>query len=81
MTGQLKLLSWNIAHSSLARAHKIADWLEKREENIIILTETADASGSVFIHDRLESFGYRVIFPKVKSDYGTMLAFKQWKGF
>jgi len=76
LVSQIKILNWNIAHPSLTRARRIADWLETREENILILTETSDSPGCVFIHDRLESLGFRVIFPRVKKDYGAILAFK-----
>lgn len=73
---KIDILNWNIAHPSLSRAKKIADWLELRGENILILTETCEAPGCIFISDRLESFGFTVIFPIKEKDFGTILAFK-----
>jgi len=46
VVSNLNIFNWNIAHPSLIRARKIADWLENRQENILILTETSDSPGS-----------------------------------
>jgi exodeoxyribonuclease-3 len=76
LVSQIKIINWNIAHPSLSRTHRIAHWLETREENILILTETSDSPGCAFLHDRLESFGFNVLFPKKEKDFGAILAFK-----
>lgn len=73
---QMKIINWNIAHPSLTRAHKIADWLENQKVNILTLTETTDSPGCVFLHNRLESFGFKVMFPKKEKDFGAILAFR-----
>lgn len=79
IANQLKVLNWNIAHPSLSRAHKIANWLETRQENIIILTETGDFPGSQFLSDRLESWGFKTLFPTKEKDFGVLLAFRGFK--
>ena len=76
---RLRILNWNIAHASLGRAKKQADWLLLSEANVIILTEASSGPGSAYLHDRLESWGYQTIFHKRKDDFGTMLAFKGFK--
>lgn len=73
---QIRLISWNIAHPSLARAYKIAHWLEARQENVLVLTEASDSPGCDFLRNRLESLGFKVIFPKKEKDFGTLFAFK-----
>lgn len=74
---KLSIVNWNVAHPSLIRARKIADWLENRQENIFILTETSDSPGCDFLSDRLESLGFKVLFPKKEKDFGAMLAFRE----
>ena len=76
IVSRLNVLNWNIAHPSLNRAKKIANSLELRNENVLILTETCDSPGCVYISDCLESFGYEVIFPTKLKDFGTILAFR-----
>lgn len=76
VVSNLNIVNWNIAHPSLIRARKIADWLENRQENILILTETSDSPGCNFLSDRLESFGFKLIFPKKEKDFGAILAFR-----
>lgn len=76
VVSKLTIINWNIAHPSLIRAHKIANWLEDRQENILILTETSDSPGCNFLSDRLESFGFKLVFPKKEKDFGAILAFR-----
>jgi len=77
---QLRILNWNIAHPSLTRAYKISEWIEKQENNILILTETSNSPGCNFLSDRLESLGFTVIFYKKEGDFGSILAFKDFVG-
>jgi len=77
---QLTILNWNIAHPSLIRAYKISEWIERQENNILILTETSDSPGCNFLADRLESLGFTVIFNKKEDDFGSMLAFRDFVG-
>jgi len=76
LVSRIKIINWNIAHPSLTRAHKIAQWLKNRKENVFILTETNDSPGCRFLHDRLESFGFKIIFPTKEKDFGALFAFK-----
>jgi len=76
---QLRILNWNIAHPSLTRTKRIASWLESQDTNVLILTETSNSPGCTFLCDRLESLGFKIIFPQKEKDFGAMLAFKEFK--
>lgn len=74
---ELRILNWNIRNPSLKRAKEQADWINKTNANIIILTEVKYSEGGVYIRDCLESFGFNVFFPRPeKDDYCVMVASK-----
>jgi len=69
------VINWNIRNPSLLRAVKQTNWLLKTDSDIIILTEIKISQGCTYIKDRLESFGYSVVFPRPKADeYGVLVA-------
>lgn len=74
---QIEIVNWNISNPSLIRATRQANWLLKGAFDIITLTETKSSNGCLYLKDRLESFGYHVIFPKPgKNGYGVLVASK-----
>lgn len=71
----ISLFCWNIANPSIERAAKQGEWLRKRPEQILILTEIKRSDGCIFLQRYLESYGYYTIFPKLEDrEYGTMIA-------
>lgn len=58
------LFCWNIANPSLERATKQAEWLRKRPEDVLVLTEAKHSEGCMFLERYFQAYGYSVIFPK-----------------
>lgn len=85
MKDKLKLLTMNIGNPSIDRARLQAKWLEERDEDIFVLTETKNSSGCNFIEDYFMQYGfdlltmgsdkrYSVFFPKsTTGDLGVMI--------
>lgn len=74
---QVSVFCWNISNPSLERAKKQAEWLIKRQENILVLTELKRSEGCLFLENFFISRGYNVIFPKpIDNDYAVMIASK-----
>ena len=80
IVSSLKIINWNVAHPSLVRAKRQAEWLFSVRSNVVILTETSSGPGSEYLHDRLEGWRYEVVFRKKRDDFGTMLAFRGFEG-
>jgi exodeoxyribonuclease-3 len=76
VVSQIKIINWNIAHPSLARAKRIAVWLESQDANISVFTETSDSLGCTFLRNRLESLGFKTIFLRGEKDFGAILVFR-----
>lgn len=84
----LKILTLNIGNPSIDRAKRQVLWLEQREEDVFILTETKNSEGCNYIEDYFKNYGfdlfsigtskkYYVFFPKSKTgDLGTMIISK-----
>lgn len=74
---EISVFCWNIANPSIQRAGQQADWLRKRKENILVLTEAKRSQGCIFLERYFQAYGYNVIFPKPKeNEYGVMIVSK-----
>lgn len=58
------LFCWNIANPSAERAGKQAEWLRKRTEDVLVLTEAKRSEGCIFLERYFQAYGYNVVFPK-----------------
>lgn len=76
-TANFSVFCWNIANPSLERATKQAEWLRKRHEDIIVLTEAKQSEGCVFLKHYFQTYGYNVIFPKPEGkEFGVIIISK-----
>ncbi|MBT9147990.1 MAG: hypothetical protein DDT32_01759 [Syntrophomonadaceae bacterium] len=76
-TTSFSLFCWNIANPSAQRAGKQAEWLRKRPENVLVLTEVKRSEGCMFLERYFQAYGYNVIFPKPEgNEYGVMIVSK-----
>ncbi|SMQ71921.1 endonuclease/exonuclease/phosphatase family protein [Agreia sp. VKM Ac-1783] len=70
----LSILTLNIGAASLKRAELLCDWLSKRPEDVIVLTETSAGEGSAFLFRQFERAGYAVVSSDVfNGDRGAAL--------
>lgn len=88
MDKKISFLAMNIGNPSMERAKKQCDWLEKRPEDIFILSETKNSQGCAYIEDYFLQYGYdlfsmnssvsyNVSFPKATTeDLGVMVISK-----
>lgn len=73
----LSVLCWNIANPSVQRAGKQAEWLRKRPENVLVLTETKQSEGCSLLERYFQAYGYNVISQKPEArEYGVMIVSK-----
>jgi exodeoxyribonuclease-3 len=84
----IKIMTLNIGNPSLERARKQISWIENREEDVFILTETKNSDGCNYIEEYFSGYGldlftidsekkYYVYFPKSKTgDLGVMIISK-----
>lgn len=73
----LKIFCWNIGNPSVERAGKQIEWLKKRPESLLILTETKNSEGCLLIEKYFKFIGRQVIFPKPDGqEYGVMIISK-----
>lgn len=71
------LFCWNIANPSLERAGRQAQWLRKREEDVLVLTEAKKSDGCLFLERYFQAYGYNVVFPKPgEREFGVMIVSK-----
>ena len=76
-TNIFSLFCWNIANPSLERASKQAEWLRKRSENILVLTEAKQSKGCIFLERYFRAYGYNVVFPKPEGkEFGVIIVSK-----
>lgn len=74
MAEKVRLLSLNIGNPSLERAKRQCEWLERRQEDIFVLTETRESKGCEYIKEYFEGF---VNAPKSQTgDLGVILISK-----
>jgi exodeoxyribonuclease-3 len=70
----LSALTLNIGAAALPRAERILRWLGRRDDDVLVLTETSCGAGSAAIAARLEDWGYSVVWTQPEGDRGVMLA-------
>lgn len=81
----LRVMTLNIGNPSLQRVRKQIDWIEHRDEDIFVLTETKVSEGCSFLEEYFGEQGqtlfdygkeaqFNVFFPKSSTgDLGVML--------
>jgi exodeoxyribonuclease-3 len=70
----LSLLTFNIGNPSPERARRQLAWLIRRDEHVLILTETKASTGCRFLAGAFTASGYAVHFPEPgPGEYGTMI--------
>ena len=84
----LKILTLNIGNPSIERAKRQIEWIESRDEDIFVLTETKNSVGCNYIEEYFKYYGsslfslnaqqkYYVHFPKsTTGDLGVMIISK-----
>ncbi len=84
----VRLITLNIGNPSIKRVRKQIEWIEKKDFDILILTETKLSEGCKYLEDFFGSVGqtlldwekepkYNVFFPKSKTgDLGVMILSK-----
>lgn len=58
MSEKVSLLSLNIGNPSIERARKQCEWLKKRSDDIVVLTETKQSRGCDYIKEFFLQYGY-----------------------
>jgi len=73
-TISFSLFCWNIANPSVKRAAKQAEWLRRRPEDVLVLTEAKQSKGCVLLERYFQAYGYNVVFPKPEEkEYGVII--------
>jgi len=76
-TINFSLFCWNIANPSFERAAKQAEWLRKRPEDVLVLTEAKQSKGCVLLERYFQAYGYNVVFPKPEEkEFGVIIVSK-----
>lgn len=71
------LFCWNIGNPSAQRAGRQAQWLRKRPENVLVLTEAKRSDGCALLERYFQTYGYNVIFLKPEgNEFGVMIVSK-----
>jgi exodeoxyribonuclease-3 len=74
---KFSLFCWNIANPSAQRAGVQAQWLRKRPEDILVLTEAKKSEGCKFLERYFQAYGYKVLFqPPEDNEYSVMIISK-----
>lgn len=64
LTGQVRILNWNVQHANVARTHQQAVWLATSGlADVLVLTEVAAGRSGQSLARWLEEFGYTVYLP------------------
>jgi exodeoxyribonuclease III len=70
----LSLLTLNIGNPSVARAQRQLAWLIRRDEQVLVLTETKASAGCRLLAEEFAAAGYAVHHPlPAPGEYGTMI--------
>jgi len=70
----LSLLTLNIGNPSPDRARRQLAWLVRREEDVLVLTETKASAGCRLLAEEFTAAGYAVHYPQPgPGEYGTMI--------
>lgn len=68
---------WNIANPSIERVGRQVEWLRKRSEDILFLTETKQSEGCIFLERYFQAYGYNVVFPRPEGkEFGVIIVSK-----
>ena len=74
MSDQLSLLTLNIGNPSPGRARRQFAWLARRDEHVLVLTETKASAGCRLLAEGFAAAGYAVHWPRTgPGEYGTMI--------
>lgn len=74
---KFSLFCWNIANPSIERANKQAEWLRKRPEDVLVLTEAKRSKGCIFMERYFQAYKYNVAFLKPEGkEFGVIIASK-----
>ena len=57
----LKVMTLNIGNPSLQRVQKQIDWLETRDEDVFVLTETKLSQGCLYLEEYFGEVGFYVV--------------------
>lgn len=57
----LSVVTLNIGAAALDRACRIAQWLEERDDDVVVLTETSNGPGTAWLLDAHRRAGYRIV--------------------
>jgi exodeoxyribonuclease III len=68
----LSLLTFNIGNPSPERAQRQLAWLARRDEHVLVLTETKASAGCRLLVGAFTAAGYHVTYPE-PGEYGTMI--------
>ena len=63
----LSLLTLNIGNPSPDRARRQLAWLVRREEDVLVLTETKASAGCRLLAEEFTAAGYAVHYPRARS--------------
>lgn len=75
MTSEVTILTLNIASPSRKRADSILAWLDARDDDVLVLTETCHTEGTAIIAQHLDHAGWEVRNPVLaQGERGVMLA-------
>ena len=70
----LSLLTFNIGNPSPERAQRQLAWLARRDEHVLVLTETKDSAGCQLLATAFTAAGYHVTYTEPgPGEYGTMI--------
>lgn len=76
-SNNFSLFCWNIANPSIERVSKQVEWLRKRPEDVLVLTEAKQSEGCIFLERYFQAYGYNVVFPKPEGkEYGVIIVSK-----
>jgi exodeoxyribonuclease-3 len=71
----LEILTLNVCSPSRARAERQLEWLAERPEQVLVLTETSDGTGTQLLDERLRSAGWEVRRPVPgEAERGVLIA-------
>src|SRR5438128_2360396 len=71
---RLRGVTLNIGAAAAPRAGEILDWLGRRLEDVIVLTETSPGTGTERLAEGLARRGYEIIGTPASNDRGVLIA-------
>lgn len=76
-TNNFSLFCWNVANPSLERVSRQVEWLRKRPEDVLVLTETKQSKGCIFLERYFQAYGYNVVFSRPEGkEFGVIIVSK-----